>query len=99
LSREVSLRSLRRDRVLIWLWLPFGGLAIVLVAQLWRLVAGEPPPRLYTALDVVWMVVTFGLIWRNSSRRCPQCAHRWLRGFPWMSLKRVDCGACGHPLK
>ena len=98
MARIVSLRSLRRDRLLVWLWLPAGGLAMLLVVKAWQLVAGAPPPRLYTALDVVWIVVTFALIWRNSAQRCPACGHRWLRAYPWMSLKRVQCAACGHTL-
>ncbi len=95
-SRPLTLAQLRRDRLAIWLWLPVGGLAMFLVVKAWQLAAGEPPPTLYTSLDVVWIAVTFGLIWRRSSERCPSCDHRWLRAFPWMSLKKVTCGVCGH---
>ena len=99
MSSPVSLRSLRRDRVIVWLWLPAGGLAMLLVVKAWQLLAGEPPHALYTSLDVAWIVVTFLLIWRNSSRRCPQCDHRYLRSFPWMSLDHVECGVCGYELE
>jgi hypothetical protein len=97
--QPLTLARLRRDRWTIWLWLPVGGLAMFLVVQAWQLAAGAPPSTLYTALDVVWIAVTFGLIWRRSSQRCPQCAHRWLRAFPWMSLKKVSCGVCGHEMR
>ena len=95
-SVALTLARLRRDRLLIWCWLPIGGLAMFLVIKGWQLVAGEPPPALYTGLDVVWIAVTFSLIWRRSTSRCPRCDHRWLRAFPWMSLKKVECGACGY---
>jgi DNA-directed RNA polymerase subunit RPC12/RpoP len=95
---EPTLAQLRRDRLMIWLWLPVGGLAMLLVVKCWQAFAGEPPPSLYTTLDVVWIVVTFLLIWRNSSRRCPKCDHRYLRSYPWMSLKQVRCTVCGHEL-
>jgi hypothetical protein len=94
----LTLAKLRRDRLMIWLWLPVGGLAMFLVVKAWQLVAGEPPPSLYTGLDVAWIAVTFSLIWRHSSQRCPKCDHRYLRAFPWMSLKKVKCGACGYEL-
>jgi hypothetical protein len=99
MSGPFTLQSLRRDRMTIWLWLPIGGLAMFVVVKAWHLLAGEPPQALYTTLDVVWIVVTFLLIWRRSSRRCPKCDHRYLRAFPWMSLKRVECGVCGYELK
>ena len=92
----LTLARLRRDRRLIWWWLPLGGFAMFLAVKGWQYAAGEPPPMLYTALDVVWIAVTFSLIWRRSTSRCPKCDHRWLRAFPWMSLKKVECGACGY---
>ena len=95
---EPSLAQLRRDRVMIWLWMPVGGLAMLVFAKAWRLLAGEPPQALYETLYVVWIAITFMMIWRNSSRRCSKCDHRYLRTFPWMSLKRVKCGVCGHEL-
>ena len=94
----LTLAQLRRDRVLIWCWLPIGGFAMFLVVKGWQLFAGEPPPGLYTTLDVVWIAVTFSLIWRRSTSRCPTCGHRYLRGFPWMSLKKVECARCGYKL-
>ena len=97
-SKPLTLAGLRRDRLLIWCWLPLGGLAMFLVVKGWQLAAGEPPPGLYTALDVVWIAVTFSLIWRRTTSRCPRCDHRWLRGFPWTSLKKVECGVCGHEM-
>ena len=97
-SAPLTLVQLRRDRRLIWWWLPIGGGAMFLVIKGWQQFAGEPPPGLYTALDVVWIAVTFSLIWRRSTSRCPRCAHRWLRAFPWMSLKTVECAACGHKM-
>ncbi len=97
-ATPLTLVRLRRDRLLIWCWLPVGGLAMFLVVKTWQLVAGEPPPGLYTALDVVWIAVTFSLIWRRTTSRCPKCDHRWLRGFPWTSLKKVECGVCGHEM-
>jgi len=95
----VTLADLRRDRLRIWLWLPAGGALMWAVIQAWTYLAGEPPRALYTTLDVIWIMVVFLLIWRNSSRRCPHCGHRYLRAFPWMSLKRVQCGHCGYELK
>jgi hypothetical protein len=97
-SVPLTLAQLRRDRIMIWCWLPIGGLAMFLVVKGWQVAAGEPPPWLYTALDVVWIAVTFSLIWRRTTSRCPRCDHRWLRGFPWMSLKKVECGVCGHEM-
>ena len=97
-AAAITLARLRRDRLLIWLWMPVGGLAMFLIAMAWRLVAGEPPQALYSTLYVLWIAVTFSLIWRNSSRRCPRCDHRYLRAFPWMSLKKVECGVCGYEL-
>ena len=95
-AAPLTLARLRRDRLLIWVWLPIGGLAMFLVIKGWQLAAGEPPPGLYTALDVVWIAVTFSLIWRRSTSRCPKCGHRYLRAFPWLSLKKVECAACGY---
>ena len=89
---------LRRDRLAIWLWMPVGGLAMAMVVKGWQLLAGEPPPALYNVLYVMWIAVTFGLIWRRTTERCPRCDHRWLRAFPWMSLKKVECGVCGHEM-
>ena len=97
-ATPLTLVRLRRDRLLIWCWLPVGGLAMFLVVKAWQLAAGEPPPGLYTALDIVWIAVTFSLIWRRTTSRCPKCDHRWLRGFPWTSLKKVECGVCGHAM-
>jgi hypothetical protein len=94
----LTLRQLRADRVLIWCWLPLGSLAMLAVVKGWQHFAGEPPHALYTTLDVVWIVVTFLLIARRSTARCPRCDHRWLRGFPWMSLAKVECGVCGHEM-
>jgi hypothetical protein len=96
---EVSLQSLRRDRVIVWLWVPVGMLLVLVVTQAWLHVVGEPPRGLVTTLDVLWVVVMLMLIWRNSSRRCPTCDNRYLRTFPWMSLKKVKCGVCGYELK
>ena len=92
-SAPLTLARLRRDRLLIWCWLPIGGFAMFAVIKGWQAVAGEPPPGLYTGLDIVWIAVTFSLIWRRSTSRCPQCAHRWLRAFPLMSLKKVECAS------
>ena len=97
-AKPLTLARLRRDRVAIWLWLPIGGLAMALAIQAWQRFVGEPPPALYKALYIGWIIVTFGLIWRRSSQPCPKCGHRYLRAFPWMSLKKVQCGACGHEL-
>jgi len=94
----LTLRRLRADRLLVWCWLPVGGLAMIAAIQAWRAFAGEPTPRLYMVLDVVWIAVTFTLIARRTTRRCPKCNHRWLRNFPWMSLKHVQCGVCGHEM-
>ncbi len=95
---ELTLARLRRDRVVLWCWLPVGGLAMFLVVKAWQFVAGAAPPTLYTVLDVAWIAVTFTLISRRSTSRCPKCDHRWLRAFPWMSLKKVECGVCGHEM-
>jgi len=92
----LTLARLRRDRRLVWWWLPLGGLAMFVVVRAWYLVAGEPPPALYSTLDVLWIAVTFSLIWRRSSTRCPKCGHRLLRAFPWMSLTKVECSVCGY---
>ena len=97
-AAPLTLTRLRRDRRLIWWWLPIGGLAMFAVVVIWRHVAGEPPPALYTTLDIVWIAVTFTLISRRTTSRCPKCDHRWLRAFPWMSLKGVECGVCGHEM-
>ena len=98
MSKPPTLVSLRRDRLLIWLWLPVGGALMWAIIQAWNYVAGDPPDALYTTLDVIWIVTVFLLIWRNSSRRCPHCGHRFLRAFPWMSLKHVQCSHCGFDL-
>ncbi len=92
----VTLQSLRRDRVIVWLWVPVGMLAFIAIVQAWRHLVGEPPRALFTTLNVLWVAVMLMLIWRTSSRRCPACDNRYLRLFPWMSLKRVKCGVCGH---
>ena len=99
-SREPTLASLRRDRVLLWLWVP-GGMGLILLAmQVWARVVGKLPPLAFAqTLSVLWIVTMFLLIWRNSSQRCPDCGHRYLRAFPWMSLKKVRCAACGYELK
>jgi hypothetical protein len=95
-AEPLTLAQLRRDRRLVWAWLPVGGGAMFLVVKAWQQFAGEPPPSLYTTLDVVWIAVTFSLIARRTTSRCPRCNHRWLRAFPWMSLRKVECGVCGH---
>ncbi len=95
-NTPLTLVQLRRDRRLIWWWLPAGGALMFVVVKAWRAFSGEPPPALYTTLDVLWIAVTFSLIYRRSTSRCPQCDHRWLRAFPWMSLKQVECGVCCH---
>ena len=95
-SAPLTLTRLRRDRLLIWWWLPIGSAAMFLVLRIWRQFAGEPPPALTTTLDVLWIAVTFSLISRRSASRCPKCDHRYLRAFPWMSLKKVECSACGY---
>ena len=97
-SARLTLRQLRSDRVLIWCWLPLGSFAIYLVIQAWERFAGPPPTTLYTLLDVVWIAVTFTLIARRSTSRCPRCDHRLLRGFPWLSLKKVECAVCGYEI-
>ena len=97
-AAPLTLARLRRDRRVIWWWLPIGGLAMFAVVATWRTLAGEPPPTLYTTLDIVWIAVTFTLIARRTTRRCPKCDHRWLRAFPWMSLKTVECSVCGHQM-
>ncbi|MCK9684854.1 hypothetical protein [Scleromatobacter humisilvae] len=94
----LTLTQLRRDRRLIWWWLPVGSAAMFLFIRLWRQFAGEPPPALYTTLDVLWIAVTFSLIARRSGSRCPKCDHRYLRAFPWMSLKKVECAVCGYKI-
>lgn len=94
----LTLAQLRRDRRRIWGWLPVGGLGMFLLVKAWQQLAGEPPPALYTTLDVVWIAVTFAMIWRRTTSRCPRCDHRWLRAFPWMSLKKVRCSICGHEM-
>jgi hypothetical protein len=94
-----TLTQLRRDRRAIWWWLPIGGLAMFLVVKGWQQFAGAPPPPgLYMALDIGWIAVTFSLIARRSTARCPKCDHRYLRGFPWQSLKKVECGVCGYEI-
>ena len=93
---RLTLAQLRRDRRLVWWWLPVGGAAMLLVIQAWHRFFGEPPPGLYTALDIAWIAVTFSLIARRSTSRCPKCDHRYLRGFPWTSLKQVECDVCGY---
>ncbi len=97
-SVPLTLQQLRADRLVIWCWLPLGSAAMFAVIQGWRHVAGEPPQTLYTVLDIVWIAVTFTLIARRTSKRCPKCNNRWLRSFPWMSLKKVECSACGHSM-
>ena len=92
----LTLMRLRRDRLAIWLWLPIGSAAMFLVVRAWQRFAGEPPQGLYTVLDIVWIAVTFSLIARRSTSRCPKCDDRYLRAFPWMSLKKVECSACGY---
>ena len=94
-SAPLTLAQLRRDRRLVWWWLPIGGGVMFLVVKAWQQVAGEPPQGLYTGLDIVWIAVTFSLIWRRSTSRCPRCGHRYLRAFPWLSLKKVECASCG----
>src|ERR1700760_3426050 len=94
----LTLAQLRRERRMIWAWLPIGGAAMFLVIKAWQLLAGEPPPALYTTLDVLWIAVTFSLIARRSGSRCPRCRHRLLRGFPWQSLKKVECAVCGYEI-
>ncbi len=94
----LTLARLRRDRRLIWWWLPIGSAVMFLVIKAWRQLAGEPPPALYTTLDVLWIAVTFSLISRRSVSRCPKCDHRYLRAFPWMSLKKVECSVCGYQI-
>jgi DNA-directed RNA polymerase subunit RPC12/RpoP len=96
---RVTLARLRRDRWAIWLCVPAGLVVMWGLAQAWDYAIGEPPRELYTTLDVIWIVIVFLLIWQHSSRRCPHCGHRFLRAFPWMSLKRVKCGHCGYELK
>ena len=81
-TAPLTLAQVRRDRRLIWWWLPVGSAAMFLVIKAWRQFAGEPPPALYTTLDIVWIAVTFSLISRRTVSRCPKCDHRWLRGFP-----------------
>ncbi len=95
-TRPLTLARLRADRRAIWWWLPLGSLAMFLIIKGWQQFAGDPPPALYTTLDIVWIAVTFGLISRRSSARCPKCNHRFLRGFPWISLKKVECPSCGY---
>jgi len=96
---EPSLATLRRDRLLIWLWVPGGVAVVALVVQGWTRLFGDPPRALFNTLSVLWILSTLMLIWRHSSRRCPDCGYRYLRGFPWMSLKKVRCPACGFELE
>jgi hypothetical protein len=96
---EPTLAELRRDRVRLWLWLPLGAAAMFVAVKAWQRFAGDPPQAFYKVLDVTWIAVTFAMIWRHSSRRCPACDHRYLRGYPWMSLKQVRCAACGHEVR
>ena len=98
-SHEPTLATLRRDRVLLWLWVPGGVALIVVLMQGWLHLFGEPPRVLVNGLCVAWIVTMLMLIWRHSSRRCPDCGHRYLRGYPWMSLKKVRCAACGYELQ
>ena len=97
-ATPLTLAQLRSDRVLIWCWLPLGSFAMVAIIQGWTRYAGTPPRSLYVALDIVWIAVTFTMIARRTSQRCPRCNHRWLRAFPWMSLKKVQCDVCGHEM-
>lgn len=97
-TEPLTLARLRRDRRVVWAWLPIGGGAMFLLVKAWQQFAGEPPPSLYTTLDVVWIAVTFSMIARRTTSRCPRCNHRWLRAFPWMSLRKVECGVCGHEM-
>ena len=97
-SAEPTLARLRRDRWLLWLWVPGGLLVQALAQPAWRWWAGQPPAALTQTLSVLWIVSMFLLIWRHSARRCPDCGYRYLRGFPWISLKRVRC-PCGFELK
>ena len=97
-AAPLTLAQLRRERRMIWAWLPIGGVAMFLVIKAWQLLAGEPPPALYTTLDVLWIAVTFSLIARRTASRCPKCDHRYLRGFPWTSLKKVECAVCGYEI-
>ena len=94
----LTLRQLRADRVLIWCWLPLGGCLMLAVIKAWQALLGVPPHGLYVTLDILWIAVTFSLIARRSTERCPRCNHRWLRAFPWMSLSSVECAACGHEM-
>ena len=96
---EPTLARLRRDRVLIWLWVP-GGIAVILIANLaWSLLVGPPPRALAQTLCVLWVISVLLMIWRHSSRRCPDCGYRYLRSYPWLSLRKVRCPACGYELK
>ena len=94
----LTLKQLRSDRVLLWCWLPLGSFAMYLVLQAWQRFAGDPPRGLYTTLDILWIAVTFSMIARRSTARCPRCNNRWLRSFPWMSLSKVECSVCGHEM-
>jgi len=98
-STEPSLADLRRDRLLIWLWVPAGMGVILLATRGWSLLIGPPSRTLTQVLCVLWVVTELLLIWRHSSRRCPDCGHRYLRAYPWMSLRKVRCPACGYQLK
>ncbi len=95
---RLTLQQLRADRVLIWCWLPLGSAAMYAVIQGWTRYAGTPPRSLFVVLDILWIAVTFTLIARRTSQRCPKCNNRWLRSFPWMSLKKVECSICGHEM-
>ena len=98
-SHEPTLATLRRDRLLIWLWVPGGVVVIAALMQAWTLLASVEPPRYAVrVLCVLWIVSVLMMIWRHSSRPCPDCGYRYLRAFPWMSLKKVRCPACGYEL-
>ena len=95
-------RSCVATVALIWWWLPVG--------SAWRcslfiqvLAASSPAsrrrPALYTTLDVALdrrdvQPDRAALV----GSRCPKCDHRYLRGFPWQSLKKVECGVCGYEI-
>ena len=95
---RLTLAQLRGDRLLIWCWLPLGSLAMFGIVKAWERLAGTPPSALYTTLDVLWIAVTFTLIARRSTSRCPRCDHRLLRWFPWQSLRKVECAVCGYEI-
>ena len=98
-TAPLTLAQLRRDRRLIWWWLPVGGAAMFLVVKAWRQFAGEPPPALYTTLDIVWIAVTFSLISRRTVEPLPEVRPPLAARVPVdVAASTCECGVCGHEM-